>query len=99
MIQRSKGYAWRKSLSISDIKEAIDAVKSVRDDVIVMVDNCYGEFLEALEPTDVGADVMAGSLIKNPGGGLALAGGYIVGKKELVELISYRLTSPGIGKE
>ena len=99
MIQRSKGYAWRKSLSIKDIKEAIEAVKSVRDDLIVMVDNCYGEFLETKEPTDVGADVIAGSLIKNPGGGLALAGGYIVGKKELVELISYRLTSPGIGKE
>ncbi len=99
MIQRSKGYAWRKSLSISDIKEAIKAVKSVKQDVIVMIDNCYGEFLEALEPTDVGADVMAGSLIKNPGGGLALAGGYIVGKKDLIELISYRLTSPGIGKE
>lgn len=99
MIQRSKGYAWRKSLSIKDIKEVIEGVKSVREDLIVMVDNCYGEFLETKEPTDVGADVIAGSLIKNPGGGLALAGGYIVGKKELVELISYRLTSPGIGKE
>lgn len=99
MIQRSKGYAWRKSLSISDIEEAIKAVKSVKEDVIVMVDNCYGEFLETLEPTDVGADVMAGSLIKNPGGGLALTGGYIVGKKDLIDLISYRLTCPGIGKE
>ena len=99
MIQRSKGYAWRKSLSINDIKEAIEAVKSVKNDVIVMVDNCYGEFLEELEPTDVGADVIAGSLIKNPGGGLALAGGYIVGKKDIIELISYRLTAPGIGKE
>lgn len=99
MIQRSKGYAWRKSLSISDIEEAIKAVKSVKEDVIVMVDNCYGEFLEILEPTDVGADVMAGSLIKNPGGGLALTGGYIVGKKDLIDLISYRLTCPGIGKE
>lgn len=99
MIQRSKGYAWRKSLSIKDIEEAIKAVKSVREDLIVMVDNCYGEFLETKEPTDVGADVIAGSLIKNPGGGLALAGGYIVGKKDIVELISYRLTSPGIGKE
>ncbi|MBC2577397.1 hypothetical protein HLB30_02555 [Peptostreptococcus russellii] len=99
ILQRSKGYAWRKSLSIKDIEEAIKAVKSVREDLIVMVDNCYGEFLETKEPTDVGADVIAGSLIKNPGGGLALAGGYIVGKKELVELISYRLTSPGIGKE
>ncbi|MFR3499692.1 MAG: aminotransferase class I/II-fold pyridoxal phosphate-dependent enzyme, partial [Paraclostridium bifermentans] len=99
MIQRSKGYSWRKSLTIEDIKEVIETVKSVKPEVIVMVDNCYGEFIETKEPTDVGADIMAGSLIKNPGGGLALTGGYIVGKKELVELISYRLTSPGIGKE
>ena len=99
MIQRSKGYSWRKSLTIEDIKEVIQTVKSVKPEVIVMVDNCYGEFIETKEPTDVGADIMAGSLIKNPGGGLALTGGYIVGKKELVELISYRLTSPGIGKE
>ncbi|RDY25876.1 aminotransferase class V-fold PLP-dependent enzyme [Romboutsia weinsteinii] len=99
MIQRSKGYAWRKSLTINDIKEAIDTVKSVNPNIIVMVDNCYGEFLDTKEPTEVGADVMAGSLIKNPGGGLALTGGYIAGKKELIELISYRLTSPGIGKE
>lgn len=99
MIQRSKGYSWRKSLTIEDIKEVVETVKSVKPEVIVMVDNCYGEFIETKEPTDVGADIMAGSLIKNPGGGLALTGGYIVGKKELVELISYRLTSPGIGKE
>lgn len=99
MIQRSKGYAWRRSLSISDIKEAIEAVKSVRDDIVVMVDNCYGEFLDILEPTDVGADVMAGSLIKNPGGGLALTGGYVVGRRDLIDQISYRLTCPGIGKE
>ncbi len=99
MIQRSKGYSWRKSLTIADIKEIIDTVRSIKPKVIVMVDNCYGEFLETMEPTDVGADIMAGSLIKNPGGGLALTGGYIVGKKDLVELISYRLTSPGIGKE
>lgn len=99
MIQRSKGYAWRKSLSISDIKKAIKAVKSKKSDVIVMVDNCYGEFLDILEPTDVGADVMAGSLIKNPGGGLALTGGYVVGRKDLIDQISYRLTCPGIGKE
>ncbi|MCE9674870.1 methionine gamma-lyase family protein [Paraclostridium bifermentans] len=99
MIQRSKGYSWRKSLTIEDIKEVIETVKSVKPEVIVMVDNCYGEFIETKEPTDVGTDIMAGSLIKNPGGGLALTGGYIVGKKELVELISYRLTSPGIGKE
>lgn len=99
MIQRSKGYSWRKSLTIEDIKEVIEKVKSLKPEVVVMVDNCYGEFIETKEPTDVGADIMAGSLIKNPGGGLALTGGYIVGKKELVELISYRLTSPGIGKE
>lgn len=99
LIQRSKGYSWRKSLTIDDIEKIINTVKSVRNDLIVMVDNCYGEFLETKEPTDVGADIMAGSLIKNPGGGLALTGGYIVGKKEIIELISYRLTSPGIGKE
>lgn len=99
MIQRSKGYSWRKSLTIEDIKEAIETVKSVNKDIIVMVDNCYGEFLDTKEPTDVGADVMAGSLIKNPGGGLALTGGYIAGRRDLIELISYRLTSPGIGKE
>lgn len=99
MIQRSKGYSWRKSLTIADIKETIEVIKSVKPEVIVMVDNCYGEFIETQEPTEVGADIMAGSLIKNPGGGLALTGGYIAGKKEIVELISYRLTSPGIGKE
>ncbi len=99
LIQRSKGYSWRKSLSIEDIKEAIEVVKSVKKDVIVMVDNCYGEFLDIKEPTEVGADIMAGSLIKNPGGGLALTGGYIAGRKDLVEMVSYRLTTPGIGKE
>jgi cystathionine beta-lyase family protein involved in aluminum resistance len=99
LIQRSKGYSWRKSLTIDDIEKIINTIKSVKPEAIVMVDNCYGEFIEAKEPTDVGADIMAGSLIKNPGGGIALTGGYIVGKKELVELISYRLTSPGIGKE
>lgn len=98
-IQRSTGYGWRKALTIEGIKEIVDSVKAVNENIIVMVDNCYGEFLETLEPTDVGADVMAGSLIKNPGGGLALTGGYIVGKRELIELISYRMTSPGIGKE
>ncbi len=98
-IQRSTGYGWRKALTIKGIKEIIDRVKSINRDIIVMVDNCYGEFLESEEPTDVGADIMAGSLIKNPGGGLALTGGYIVGKRELIDLISYRMTSPGIGKE
>lgn len=98
-IQRSTGYGWRKALTISGIKEIIDRVKAVDESIIIMVDNCYGEFLEIQEPTDVGADIMAGSLIKNPGGGLALTGGYIVGKKKLINLISYRMTSPGIGKE
>jgi cystathionine beta-lyase family protein involved in aluminum resistance len=98
-MQRSKGYSWRKSLSIDDIKEAIDVVKSINKDLIVMIDNCYGEFIETKEPTEVGADIIAGSLIKNPGGGLALTGGYIAGRADLIELISYRLTSPGIGKE
>lgn len=98
-IQRSKGYSWRRSLSIDDIEKIVKLVKSIKEDVIVMVDNCYGEFLETKEPTEVGVDIMAGSLIKNPGGGLALTGGYIAGRKDLVELISYRLTSPGIGKE
>ena len=98
-IQRSKGYSWRKSMSIEDIERIIRAVKEVKKDIIVMVDNCYGEFIETREPTDVGVDIMAGSLIKNPGGGLALTGGYIVGKKDLVEKVSYRLTCPGIGKE
>ncbi|WIF94702.1 aminotransferase class I/II-fold pyridoxal phosphate-dependent enzyme [Caminicella sporogenes] len=98
-IQRSTGYGWRKALTIKDIKKIIEEVKSIRKDIICMIDNCYGEFLEILEPTDVGADIMAGSLIKNPGGGLALTGGYIVGKKNLIELVSYRMTSPGVGKE
>ncbi|SHJ47254.1 methionine gamma-lyase family protein [Paramaledivibacter caminithermalis] len=98
-IQRSTGYGWRKALTIEKIKEIIDKVKEINENIIIMVDNCYGEFLEADEPTDIGADLMAGSLIKNPGGGLALTGGYIVGKRELINLISYRMTSPGIGKE
>ncbi|RFU71378.1 hypothetical protein D0469_02375 [Peribacillus saganii] len=98
-IQRSKGYATRPSYTISEIKEMIDFVKGIKPDVVVFVDNCYGEFVEELEPCHVGADLMAGSLIKNPGGGLAKTGGYIVGKKEYVEACSYRLTSPGIGAE
>lgn len=98
-IQRSKGYADRPSFTIQQIKEMIDFVKEIKPDVIVFVDNCYGEFVEQSEPCDAGADLMAGSLIKNPGGGLAKTGGYIVGKKELVERCSYRLTSPGIGAE
>ncbi len=98
-IQRSKGYQTRKTLSVAEIQEAISFVKSIRPDLICMVDNCYGEFVERLEPSDVGADLCVGSLIKNPGGGLAPAGGYIVGKEAYVENCAYRLTSPGLGKE
>ncbi|BEP29064.1 methionine gamma-lyase family protein [Helicovermis profundi] len=98
-IQRSSGYSFRKALTIDEIKSIIIHIRNIKNDVIVMVDNCYGEFLDYKEPTDVGVDIMAGSLIKNPGGGLALSGGYIVGKKDLIELISFKLTSPGIGKE
>ncbi len=98
-LQRSKGYAYRPSYTIADMKDAVALIKEKRPDVVVMVDNCYGEFVEKIEPTQIGADILAGSLIKNPGGGLALTGGYLVGKKELVEQISYRLTSPGIGAE
>jgi cystathionine beta-lyase family protein involved in aluminum resistance len=98
-IQRSKGYAVRPSYTIEQIKEMITFVKQIKADVVVFVDNCYGEFVEEQEPCHVGADLMAGSLIKNPGGGIVKTGGYIVGKKNLVELCSYRLTSPGIGAE
>ncbi len=98
-LQRSKGYAYRPSYTIADMTDAIALIKEKRPDVVVMVDNCYGEFVEKCEPTQIGADILAGSLIKNPGGGLALTGGYLAGKKELVEQISYRLTSPGIGAE
>lgn len=98
-IQRSKGYQTRPTLSVARIGELIRFIKEIKPDVICMVDNCYGEFVERLEPTDVGADMAVGSLIKNPGGGLAPIGGYIVGKKEYVENAAYRLTSPGLGKE
>lgn len=98
-IQRSKGYQTRPTLSVKRIGELIAFVKEIKPDVICMVDNCYGEFVERIEPTDVGADMIVGSLIKNPGGGLAPIGGYIVGKKECVENAAYRLTSPGLGKE
>lgn len=98
-IQRSKGYQTRPTLSVSRIGELIAFIKSLKPDVICMVDNCYGEFTETIEPTDVGADLCVGSLIKNPGGGLAPCGGYIVGKKELIEQCAFRLTSPGLGKE
>ncbi len=98
-IQRSKGYQTRPSLSVSAIGDAIKHVKSIRDNIIVMVDNCYGEFVETNEPSDVGADMVVGSLIKNPGGGLAPIGGYIAGTKECIKKAAYRLTSPGLGKE
>lgn len=98
-IQRSKGYDTRPTLSVARIGELIAFVKSIKPEVICMVDNCYGEFVETLEPTDVGADLCVGSLIKNPGGGLAPIGGYIVGKEEYVDNASYRLTAPGLGKE
>ena len=98
-LQRSKGYAWRESFTVEELADAIGFIKSVRADVVVMVDNCYGEFVQKQEPTNVGADIIAGSLIKNPGGGLALTGGYLAGRRDLVEQVSYRLTSPGIGSE
>lgn len=98
-IQRSKGYQTRPSFSVSQIGELIAFVKKIKPDVICMVDNCYGEFVETIEPSDVGADMVVGSLIKNPGGGLAPIGGYIAGKNECIENCAYRLTSPGLGKE
>ena len=98
-IQRSKGYQTRPSLSVKKIAEAIQYVKSIRSDIIVMVDNCYGEFVETMEPSDFGADMVVGSLIKNPGGGLAPIGGYIAGTNACIENCAYRLTSPGLGKE
>ncbi|MGN0487430.1 MAG: aminotransferase class I/II-fold pyridoxal phosphate-dependent enzyme [Acutalibacteraceae bacterium] len=97
-LQRSRGYSLRPSLSVANIKKVIDITRKTGD-AMVMVDNCYGEWTETIEPTDVGADLMAGSLIKNPGGGIAKTGGYIAGKKEYVELCSYRLTTPGLGRE
>ena len=98
-IQRSKGYATRPTFSVQQIGELIRFVKEIKPGVICMVDNCYGEFVETIEPSDVGADMVVGSLIKNPGGGLAPIGGYICGKKEYIENCAYRLTTPGLGKE
>lgn len=98
-IQRSRGYSTRKTLSVAEIKQIIETVKAVREDIICMVDNCYGEFVEMIEPYEVGADLVVGSLIKNIGGGLAPIGGYIVGKEAYVEQAAYRLTAPGLGKE
>ena len=98
-IQRSKGYEPRKTLSVDRIEQLISFIKGIRPDVLCMVDNCYGEFVDLREPVEAGADMAVGSLIKNPGGGLAPIGGYIVGKKECIENAAYRLTSPGLGKE
>ena len=98
-IQRSKGYQTRPSYSVEKIGELIAFVKKIKPDIICMVDNCYGEFVETIEPSDVGADMIVGSLIKNPGGGLAPIGGYIAGRADLIENCAYRLTSPGLGKE
>ena len=98
-IQRSKGYATRKTLSVTEIGDVIKFVKDINPNIIVMVDNCYGEFVETIEPSDLGADMVVGSLIKNPGGGLAPIGGYICGTNECIENASYRLTTPGLGKE
>ena len=98
-MQRSTGYGWRNAFSVDELGEAIKEIKAIRDDISVFVDNCYGEFVDIKEPTEVGADLMAGSLIKNIGGGIAQTGGYIVGKADLVDQASYRLTTPGIGGE
>ena len=99
ILQRSCGYGTRRALNIEDIKLICEAVKSKRPDAVIFADNCYGEFTETLEPTNVGVDLIAGSLIKNPGGGIAPAGGYVCGREELVERAAFRLTSPGIGGE
>ena len=98
-IQRSRGYSSRKSLSIEKIRQLCDAVKEISPDTVIMVDNCYGEFVEKREPTEVGADLMAGSLIKNPGGGIAPCGGYIAGKSKYIEMCAHRMTCAGVGRE
>ena len=98
-IQRATGYSWRNSITVNQIAETAEFVHRINPEIICMTDNCYGEFLDIKEPTDVGIDVMAGSLIKNPGGGLALTGGYVCGRRDLIEKISYRMTCPGIGGE
>jgi cystathionine beta-lyase family protein involved in aluminum resistance len=98
-IQRSTGYSDRRALTIDEIEEAVQSIRDYNSEVIIFVDNCYGEFLEMKEPTDVGVDIMAGSLIKNPGGGIALSGGYVVGRSNLIKQVANRSTAPGIGKE
>ena len=97
--QRATGYSWRKAISMDEIERLMKAIEEVNPDIVKMVDNSYGEFLDIKEPTDVGADVMASSLIKNPGGGLALSGAYIAGRQDLIDQIQYRMTCPGIGGE
>lgn len=99
LIQRSRGYSWRPSTNIGEIKRVIEVIKGINNNTIVMIDNCYGEFVETEEPIEAGADLLAGSLIKNPGGGLAPAGGYVAGKKKYVQNAAYRLTTPGLGKK
>lgn len=98
-IGRSRGYEWRDALSVEEIAQAVKEIRAVKSDVCIMVDNCYGEFMDYPEPTEVGVDIMAGSLIKNPGGGLAPSGGYVLGKKKYIDLVAGRLTSPSIGME
>ena len=98
-IGRSRGYEWRDALSVEEIAQAVKEIRAVKSDVCIMVDNCYGEFMDYSEPTEVGVDIMAGSLIKNPGGGLAPSGGYVLGKKKYIDLVAGRLTSPSIGME
>ncbi|MBP7221967.1 MAG: methionine gamma-lyase family protein [Sedimentibacter sp.] len=99
MIQRSTGYSFRPALTIEKIRAAIEKIRHLYPNIYIMVDNCYGEFVDVMEPSDAGADVVVGSLIKNPGGGIALSGGYIAGKKILIDRIANRLTAPGVGKE
>jgi cystathionine beta-lyase family protein involved in aluminum resistance len=99
MIQRSTGYSFRPALTIKKIKNAIEKIREIYPNIYIMVDNCYGEFVDILEPSDIGADVVVGSLIKNPGGGIALSGGYVAGKKVIIDRIANRLTAPGVGKE
>ncbi|UNC91902.1 methionine gamma-lyase family protein [Candidatus Contubernalis alkaliaceticus] len=99
LLQRSRGYAWRPSVSLAEIEKLSNLIKKINPNIIYFVDNCYGEFVNPVEPLEIGADLIAGSLIKNPGGGLAPAGGYAVGRKDLIELIADRLTAPGLGKE
>ncbi len=98
-IQRSTGYSWRGAIALKQMKEMIEKIRTIRKDLVVFVDNCYGEFIDSLEPTAIGADLMAGSLIKNPGGGLAPTGGYVVGRKDLVHLAACRLSAPGVARE